>query len=99
MKSNFDQKSNYDHSKFLGDDNSSVRSMPMSVMTRKSNFTMLSHKTFNTNVAALPKERKLREMAEKRILASQLKQIDNNLKKINDTDDLSYAAIEDSKSK
>jgi len=47
--------------------------MPMSVMTRKSNFTMLSHKTFNTNVTALPKERKLREMAEKRILASQLK--------------------------
>lgn len=63
----------------------------MSVMSRKSNFTMLTHKTFNTNITKLPKERKLREMAEKRILSTQLKQIDNNLKKINETDDLSYA--------
>ena len=31
---------------------------------------MLTHKTFNTNATALPKERKLREMAEKRILAN-----------------------------
>ncbi len=32
----------YDHSKFL-DDKQSMRSMPMSVITRRSNFTMLTH--------------------------------------------------------
>jgi hypothetical protein len=32
----------YDHSKFL-DDKQSVRSMPMSTITRRSNFTMLTH--------------------------------------------------------
>ncbi len=36
-------------------------------------------------------------MAEKRILASQLKAIDNNLKRINETDDLSYADSKDVK--
>lgn len=34
-------------------------------------------------------------MAEKRILTSQLKAIDSNLKKINETDDLSYADKKD----
>jgi len=38
-----DMKSNYSQSKFLNDDAQSIRSMPMSVMTRKSNFTMLTH--------------------------------------------------------
>ncbi len=36
-------------------------------------------------------------MAEKRILTSQLKAIDTNLKRINETDDLSYADIKEVK--
>lgn len=58
---NVDMKSNYDQSKFLNDDMQSIRSLPMSVMTRKSNFTLLSHQTFNTSIQKLPKERRLKE--------------------------------------
>jgi hypothetical protein len=62
----------------------------MSTVTRKSHVTMLTHATgFSKNV--LPKDRKLREIAEQRILKNQLRDIEQNLRKINDTDDLSYA--------
>ena len=43
-----DKESNYDRSKFLNDDTHSMRSMPLSVATKRSNFTLLSHQTFNT---------------------------------------------------
>lgn len=63
-------KKDYDHSKFIGsnfDDKQSMRSLPMSTATRKSQVTMLTHATaFSKNV--LPKDRKLREIAEQRLL-------------------------------
>lgn len=83
-------KSEYDHSKFL-DDKQSVRSLPMSTATRKSNLTMLTHQTFKSGFQQLPRDKKLREVAEKRMLKNQLRDIDQNLKNISNTDDLSYA--------
>mmetsp|Transcript_25701 Transcript_25701/g.19428 ORF Transcript_25701/g.19428 Transcript_25701/m.19428 type:complete len:145 (+) Transcript_25701:1899-2333(+) len=87
------------HSAYKGDksvmqnlsqaDHHSLASLPLSHATRRSNFTMLSLRTGQPE--ALPKDRKLKEMAEKRITSAQLREIDSNLKKINDTDDLSYA--------
>jgi hypothetical protein len=63
-------KQDYDHSKFIGsnfDDKQSLRSLPMSTVTRKSQVTMLTHATaLSKNV--LPKDRKLREIAEQRLL-------------------------------
>jgi hypothetical protein len=41
-KLGYDQKSNYDHSKYI-DDKQSLRSLPMSTATRRSNLTMLTH--------------------------------------------------------
>eukprot|EP00347_Sterkiella_histriomuscorum_P021750 403332895 len=84
-------KSNYDHSKFLSDDTHSMRSQPMSIMSRKSGFTMLSHQTFQTGVQSMPGEHSLKKQAEKRLLDIQMKKIDQNLRRINETDDLSYA--------
>lgn len=70
----------------------------MSTATRKSNLTMLTHNTFKSGMGALPRERKLRERAEQRLLQGQLRDIENNLKRIQQSDDLSYApsAIESS---
>ena len=50
------------------DDKMSLRSIPMSTATRKSNLTMLTHNTFKSGMGALPREKKLREIAEQRLL-------------------------------
>ena len=63
-------KQDYDHSKFIGsnfDDKQSLRSLPMSTVTRKSQVTMLTHATALSK-SVLPKDRKLREIAEQRLL-------------------------------
>jgi hypothetical protein len=50
-------------------DNKSVMSMPMSVITKRTNLTMLTYKThLNGGVESLPKDMNLREIAEKRLL-------------------------------
>lgn len=78
-----------EESKFL--DSHSMKSLPFTTVTRRSNFTMLTLKTQGTALTKLPKERNLREMAEQRLQQSQLREIEVNLKKINETEDLSYA--------
>ena len=55
-----------EESKYL--DNQSMRSIPLTTATKRSNFTMLTLKTQNTALTKLPKERKLREMAEQRLV-------------------------------
>lgn len=42
-------------------------SLPLTNLTKRSNFTMLTLKTQNTALTKFPKERSLKEMAEKRI--------------------------------
>lgn len=69
--------------------------MPMSAITKRSNFTMLTLKSIQTGMTKLPKERNLRDQAEQRMLKSQLKEIERNLQKINETEDLSYSNILD----
>ena len=77
----YDNKSSAVKSKFGGDilqskflppsqmdDNISMRSLPMSTATRKSNMTMLTHSTFKSGMQQLPRDRKLREQAEQRIM-------------------------------
>lgn len=54
---------------------------------------MLTLKTQNTSLTKLPKEKRLREQAEQRLMAAQMKEIESNLRKINETDDLSYALL------
>ena len=56
--------SSYDHSKFLNDDRNSIHSIPLTVASRRSNFTLLTLQSKNTALTKLPKERKLRQMAE-----------------------------------
>ena len=65
----------------------------MSTITRKSQVTMLTHGTFKTGIsgAALPRDRKLREAAQDRMLKAQMREIESNLKKLTESDDLSYA--------
>ena len=53
-----------EESKYLIDDKQSMKSLPLTTVTKRSNFTMLTLKTQNTALTKLPKERKLREMAE-----------------------------------
>ena len=55
---------------------------------------MLTHGTLKTgisNPAALPRDRKLREAAQDRILKAQMREVEANLKRLTETDDLSYA--------
>ena len=89
-------ESNYDHSKFLTsqhDDKQSMRSLPMSTITRKSQVTMLTHGTIKTGItnAVLPRDRKLREAAQERMLKAQMRDIEANLRRLTESDDLSYA--------
>ena len=89
-------ESHYDHSKFLSsqhDDKQSMRSLPMSTITRKSQVTMLTHGTIKTGItnAALPRDRKLREAAQDRMLKAQMRDIEANLRRLTESDDLSYA--------
>lgn len=65
----------------------------MSTITRKSQVTMLTHGTYKTTgtSAALPRDRKLREAAQDRMLKAQMREVEANLRKITETDDLSYA--------
>ena len=50
-------------------DNKSVMSIPMSVMTKRSNLTMLTYMSkINGGVESLPKDVNLRENAQKRLL-------------------------------
>ena len=55
---------------------------------------MLTHGTLKTGIsnAALPRDRKLREAAQDRMLKAQMRDIEANLKRLTETDDLSYAA-------
>ena len=53
-----------------------MRSIPLTTVTKRSNFTMLTLKTNGTALTKLPKERKLREMAEQRIVQGQLREIE-----------------------
>lgn len=71
-----------------------MRSLPMSTITRKSQVTMLTHGTIKTgisNAAALPRDRKLREAAQDRMLKAQMREIEANLRRLTESDDLSYA--------
>lgn len=70
-RSRIDNRTPYkEESKYLYDDNQSMRSLPLTTMSKRSNFTMITLKTQNTAMTKLPKERKLREMAEQRMVQS-----------------------------
>lgn len=47
-------------------DDKSMQSLPLTSISRRSNLTMLTLKSHNTAHTKLPKEKKLRETAEKR---------------------------------
>lgn len=67
----------------------------MSSASRRSNFTLITLKSQQTNLSgkskALPKEGRLRENALRRMNDEQIKEIENHLRKIRNTTDLSYS--------
>lgn len=79
-------------SKPSSDDTSSHFSMPMSGISRRSNFTMISLTTSSGREKVLPKQSELREKAINRRQQEQLKEIELHLRKLRNTDDLSYSA-------
>ena len=69
-------------------------SMPMSGISRRSNFTMISLSTqaLGAKDRVLPKQAELRAKAVERKRQEQLKEIEQHLRKLRNTDDLSYSA-------
>lgn len=67
----------------------------MSSISRRSNLTMITLKTQMSGASgkntALPKESRLRENAIRRMNEAQIKEIESHLRKIRNTDDLSYS--------
>ena len=67
----------------------------MSSASRRSNFTLITLKSQQTNLSgksrALPKEGRLRENALRRMNDAQIKEIENHLRRIRNTTDLSYS--------
>lgn len=64
----------------------------MSGISRRSNFTMISLTTHSGKEKVLPKQSELREKAIERRRQEQLKEIELHLRKLRNTDDLSYSA-------
>ena len=67
----------------------------MSSVSRRSNLTMITLQSGLTGATgrskALPKEARLRDNALRRMSEAQLKEIENHLRKIRNTNDLSYS--------
>ena len=80
----------------MNDDLESQFSMPVSGISRKSNFTtitlMSGSQLGSTKNQKLPKEQILRDKAIQRKTQAQLKEIENHLRRIRKTDDLSYSS-------
>ena len=74
----------------------------MSSVSRRSNLTMITLKSQQTTasgkIKALPREKGLREAALRRMSDAQIKEIENHLRKIRNTTDLSYSNVKDGES-
>lgn len=72
----------------------------MSSISRRSNLTMITLKSYMTSasgkVKALPREGRLRENAIRRMNDAQIKEIENHLRKIRNSNDLSYSNVKSS---
>jgi len=69
----------------------------MSSVSRRSNLTMITLKTNMTGVTgkskALPREANLRDNAIRRMNEAQIKEIEGHLRRIRNTQDLSYSNV------
>lgn len=69
----------------------------MSSVSRRSNLTMITLKSQMSGVSgkskALPREARLRDNAIRRMNEAQLKEIEGHLRKLRNTDDLSYSNV------